>query len=169
MRKRTYYAEEVKRAIVEKLLHGGPATVQLISREHGINSALLYAWKKKFVTITGMNNCKKSPQDRNILEKNRLVVLFDELPEEQKGEFLRREGVYLENLKNWKNDINSMLLRFTAKNENMEEKKEIQDLRKNLQLTQQELRRKNEALAETAALLVLKKKALYIWGSEENL
>jgi hypothetical protein len=41
------------------------------------------------------------------------------------------------------------------------ETKRIKDLEK-------ELRRKDQALAETAALLVLKKKAQEIWGDEDD-
>jgi hypothetical protein len=45
---------------------------------------------------------------------------------------------------------------------------ELKALRAENKLLKQELRRKNSALAETAALLVLKKKANLIWGVEED-
>lgn len=45
---------------------------------------------------------------------------------------------------------------------------ELKALRNENKLLKQELRRKDSALAETAALLVLKKKATLIWGGLED-
>ena len=45
---------------------------------------------------------------------------------------------------------------------------EMQEARKRIRELERELRRKDAALAETAALLVLRKKAEAIWGKGEE-
>ncbi len=45
---------------------------------------------------------------------------------------------------------------------------EMRALRQEVRTLKKELRRKDKALAETAALLVLKKKAAAIWGETED-
>ena len=48
------------------------------------------------------------------------------------------------------------------------ERRELQQLKKKSRKTEKELRRKEKALAEAAALLVLEKKAQAIWGDGEE-
>jgi hypothetical protein len=45
---------------------------------------------------------------------------------------------------------------------------EVQQLKAELKKVQKDLNRKDKALAETSALLVLKKKANLIWGDGED-
>ena len=45
---------------------------------------------------------------------------------------------------------------------------EIRKLRKKNKELERELRRKDKALAEMSALVVLKKKVVALWGDEEN-
>ena len=74
------------------------------------------------------------------------------------GEYLRRNGILKEELQSWSE---------TAKNslsENKVQSSELAALKKENKELQKELRRKEKALAETAALLVLSKKAQAIWG-----
>jgi hypothetical protein len=47
-------------------------------------------------------------------------------------------------------------------------KRDFRNLKKEHKLLQAELRRKDKALAEVTALLVLKKKAEAIWGDDED-
>ncbi len=49
-----------------------------------------------------------------------------------------------------------------------EDKAQTRKLREQNRRLNQELRRKDKALAETSALLVLKKKAHLIWGDNED-
>jgi transposase len=75
-------------------------------------------------------------------------------------------GVFVEDVKNWRDQCakaNAGLLDNPQKlKEELKEEKE-----KNKELAK-ELRTKEKALAETAALLVLRKKARAIWGDPEE-
>jgi hypothetical protein len=92
---------------------------------------------------------------------------FEALAEEQQGEYLRREGLHSEHIAGWKKSMEAGLesgggsLTAANRTEWAQDKKKIKEL-------ERDLHRKDRALAETTALLVLKKKADLIWGSGEN-
>ena len=103
---------------------------------------------------------KKRPQDWTPEEKLRVVVEASRVSDDQLGEFLRREGVHKAQLDQWKAAIIEALGRGNRRSSKKSaDSKRIRGL-------ESELRRKEKALAETAALLVLKKKAQAIWGDE---
>jgi transposase len=77
------------------------------------------------------------------------------LPEEELGAFLRREGISEVVLAEWKAAMLEAL---------GSQRKTAGDARKVRELDKQ-LRRKDKALAEAAALLVLQKKVQTIWGT----
>ena len=88
------------------------------------------------------------------------------LTEIEFSEYCREKGVYPEQVKEWKEAcINA--------NDNAREKstkagKELRAERKEKEKLEKELARKEKALAEVAALLVLRKKADAIWGKDEE-
>ncbi len=61
-----------------------------------------------------------------------------------------------------------MNLKDILKDKDTELKQEVTKLRKDKKELEKELRRKDKALAEMAALLILKKKANAIWGDRED-
>lgn len=86
------------------------------------------------------------------------------LDEEQLGAFLREKGLHLTHLEQWRMQMLDGL-------QNGSSKKRIRgkkDDTKRIRALEKELRRKDKALAETAVLLVLKKKVQEIWGDEDD-
>lgn len=102
---------------------------------------------------------KRRPKDWSPEEKLRVVVKASILSDEQLGEFLRREGIHEAQLRQWKAAMLEALQKPVRRSKKTAEGKRIRKL-------EAELRRKEKALAEAAALLVLKKKAQEIWGDE---
>ena len=86
------------------------------------------------------------------------------LSEVELGAFLRKEGVGEAQLKQWQAAVDAVLER-PKRRRKTDKEKELE--RRNKQL-ERELRRKEKALAESAALLVLKKKVEEIWGEEDD-
>ena len=76
---------------------------------------------------------------------------------EELGAFLRTEGVHLAELEQWRKLAEEAL----GAGKRLAPSKETRRLKA-------ELARKEKALAETAALLVLKKKVAEIWGDEDD-
>jgi len=80
--------------------------------------------------------------------------------ETEVGAYCRQHGIYSMHLKEWENDFMKQDMPDQKyKAENIALRKKNADL-------ERELRRKEKALAEAAALLVLKKKADVIWGED---
>ena len=108
----------------------------------------------------------RRPGDRSVAEKLKAVIKFEGLESEEQGEYLRREGLQSEHIAVWKKSMEAGLeggggLTAANRSEWAADKKKIKEL-------ERDLHRKDRALAETTALLVLKKKADLIWGSGEN-
>jgi hypothetical protein len=108
----------------------------------------------------------RRPRDRSVGEKLKAVIEFEGLQGEKQGEYLRREGLQSEHIAGWKKRMEAGLeggggLTVGMRSEWAADKKKIKEL-------ERDLGRKDRALAESTALLVLKKKADLIWGSGEN-
>ena len=105
----------------------------------------------------------KSPNDWSPEEKLKTVLEADALSDDQIGEFIRRKGIHETHLQQWRLQMLDGLGKHPKRKTktNKAETKQIRQLEK-------ELRRKDKALAETAALLVLKKKVQEIWGDEDE-
>jgi len=83
---------------------------------------------------------------------------------EQSAEYCRRRGLYPEQLAAWRGDCEQAGNRSEQARHGEAEVAKAQRAR--IRELERELSRKNAALAETAALLALSKKAAVIWGDE---
>lgn len=95
-----------------------------------------------------------------------IVLEAAAMSEIELSEYCRTKGLYPEQVKAWKDacvQANGGIAEEAARL-NQELKKKEQENKKIIK----ELDRKEKALAETAALLVLRKKANAIWGDEED-
>jgi hypothetical protein len=107
------------------------------------------------------------PQDLTAEEKVALVLEAAAVPEAELGAFLRRRGVHEAQLAAWRQQVTQLAvagLRGPSKRDRKAasvEARRVRDL-------ERELARKEKALAEAAALLVLKKKAQAIWGDADD-
>ena len=82
--------------------------------------------------------------------------------DEQVSSYCRENGIYPHHLKEWKSE-------FLSNNQGPEavSRQEQKKLKQENKRLQKELNRKDRALSETAALLVLSKKCQAIWGEKE--
>jgi len=104
------------------------------------------------------------PRTQSGAEKLRLVQASYGLNETDLGALLRREGVHEAQLREWRRTAETALgasVNAVSRTPSPEAKR--------LKALEQEVRRKDKALAETAALLVLKKKVREIWGDEDDI
>lgn len=159
------YSEAFKKSAVEKMLNRGSRPVAAILEETGVSSSMLYRWKSEFAYSGAMKKTSKRPQDRSAEDILKLVIEFEKLPEDKRGEFLRKEGLHAEHIESWREQIKAALR--PSKQSQAERSEKAEDRRKIKEL-EKELRRKDRALAETTALLVLKKKADLIWGTGDD-
>lgn len=147
--------EEFRKAAVEKFQSRGSRSVEEVARVLGVSSWSLYQWSKRYGRADGMKHNRR-PGDRSVSEKLKAVMEFEGLPGERQGEYLRREGLQSEHIAGWKKSMEAGLeggvgLTAVNRSEWAADKKKIKEL-------ERDLHRKDRALAETTALLVLKKK-----------
>jgi transposase-like protein len=159
------YSPDFKKSAVEKLLGRGTRPVAAIIEELGIPSPTLYQWKMDLAKSGGMKTPSR-PQDRSTAEKLKVINEYEASPPEKRGEILRRLGVHLEHVEAWTEQVHAAL-RVGAIGKHVQRAERAEDRRRIKEL-EKDLRRKDRALAETTALLVLKKKADLIWGIEET-
>ena len=107
---------------------------------------------------------EKRPQDWNQEERLTLVIECGSLSEEAINELCRAQGLYPHHIKQWKEAFSNG----TGMNTELKKQTETKKLRNEIKELKKDLNRKNKALAETAALLVLQKKVNAIWGSNED-
>ncbi len=164
------YSKAFRALMIQKMTDPeGPSPVSLAD-DIGVSRSSLYRWVSEADTLDIVVNAEppsfteslqrlsnmKRPQDWSAEEKLAAVLEAALLSEEELGAFLRSRGLHDAQLQQWRDQ---MLIGLEPKPAKRTETKRIRDLEK-------ELRRKDKALAETAALLVLKKKAQEIWGDE---
>ncbi len=113
---------------------------------------------------TNHSSKEKRPQDWNQEERLNIIMECHSLDEKAINEHCRTQGIYPHHLTQWKQAFMST----TPDNKTTHQATEIKQLKTENKALKKELHRKEKALAETAALLVLKKKVQAIWGSNED-
>ena len=161
------YPEEKKNAVIQKMLPPQSLSVSKLSRLEGISTKTLYSWRKE--AISGGNPVPdrgRSSDKMSAEAKFAIIVETATLSEHELGQYCRERGLFPEQIKEWKQRFIQGVTPETkqVKADQSELKKE----RQRSKGLERELRRKDKALAETAALLVLRKKANAIWGGGED-
>ena len=159
-------SEQFKEAAVQKFHNRGSRQVGAVARDLGVSPWSLYQWSKRYAISPGMKKADRRPQDWSAAEKWKAVIEFEGLSADKRGEYLRREGLHSEHIEAWKKSMQAGLEQPGKKSQS--ERAEMSELKTRNKELERDLRRKDRALAETTALLVLKKKADLIWGTGEN-
>lgn len=170
------YAEHVKARMVRRMLGPNAVTATSLAGETGIPQPTLSRWLRGTATLTGVSRPKppkrpvaaapapspspKRPQDWTALERAAVVLQAAALSAEEVGEFLRQRGLHREHLVEWRAALETALAEGGERRPSKEAKR-IKEL-------ERDLARKDKALAETAALLVLKKKMDLLWAAEDD-
>lgn len=161
------YSEEFKYSIIQKMMPPQNESVSKVARETGLAEATLYKWiqqaKAKGIPIPGGEQKAElwSTQD-----KFRIVVETASLGEAELSEYCRSKGLYVEQVQAWRDaclQANGGVAREASRLQ-----RELREKERSIKKLEKDLRRKEAALAETAALLVLRKKADAIWGDNED-
>lgn len=169
------YSDTFKNKMVERMLMPNARSVAAIARDTGVSQSVLYGWRQAAtlaLVSTDRPDVKpalptKPPQGWSPEEKVATVLEAAAVPEAELGAFLRRKGVHEAQLVEWRKQVTEAAVAGLRGPSGRDRKAAIADARR-VQALERELRRKDKALAETAALLVLKKKAQAIWGDEDD-
>ena len=158
-------SEEFRQAAVQKFHSRGSRSVRDIAKELGVSSYSVYYWARHYGMSHGMKKADRRPQDWSAAEKLKAVIEFENLDESKRGEYLRREGLHSDHIAAWKKSMQAGL---ESGSGSQASRAEMTQLKAHAKELEKDLRRKDRALAETTALLVLKKKADLIWGTGDD-
>ena len=160
------FNEEFKKAAVEKLYGQNSLGLSGVALELGISKSTLFCWKAKYANGFSMKKAKKErpTSDWTAEEKMETLIEAASLSENELGEYLRSNGLNSCDLETFKNDfITSIPDRGRPKLD-----PEVVKLRKDNTNLTKDLNKKNRALAEMSARVVLLKKSHLIWGEPED-
>ncbi len=161
------YSPERKEAVLKKMLPPHNRALSELAREEGISEATLYNWRKE-ARAQGrlLPDGDQTPEGWTSRDKFAAVLESAALSEAELGEYCRKRGLYPEQIRTWRAACEQ------ANDWDREQQRQLkasqQADQKRLRELERELQRKEKALAEAAALLVLRKKAQAIWGDRED-
>jgi len=139
-------------------------SIAALSRETGIKENTLYRWRAAVKANGGAVSPKKSSK-HSASQKFAIVVETATMNEAELSEYCRQQGLYPEEIKAWRAQAEKAMA------DGMVSAKELREAlaleKKRAHQLERDLARKEKALAETAALLTLRKKAAAIGGEGE--
>lgn len=156
--------------MVERLVGPRRVSASALSREVGVPQPTLSLWLKAAGTVpVAMGDDERRtkarrPDDWAPREKLDAVMEAAGVPDSNLGEWLRCKGLTEEHLRQWRELLEDHAAAVFAGRESRtsgETTKRVKEL-------ERELRRKEKALAETAALLVLQGKMQALWAAEDK-
>lgn len=161
------YTKEFKESVLKRLEPPINETVRSLSEELEIPRSTLYQW----VRIQNKNQNSKAKSHKptrkwSSEDKFHVVLETSVLTEEELAACCRRKGLYVDEVKTWREQC--LKANATTLEDSEKLKQELNKAKEKTIQLEKELRIKEKALAETAALLVLRKKAQAIWGVLEG-
>lgn len=162
-----HYEKAEKEEMIKRMLAPENISVKQLSIETGISSSTLSTWKTKAKRKKqSQENISNKPQ--NAKEKFMVVMQTYTLSEVELAGYCRKKGLYVEEVKKWRDNCLQANEPGKEVKSVISLKEELQSDKKQIKSLESELRRKEKALAETAALLVLRKKLDAILGDSEE-
>ena len=167
------YSPKFKARMIQRMSPPDSETGAFIALETGVAPSTLSRWMNNVGSVTDMTktttekqlktsaptSMQRRPEDWSAEERLLIVAKSMELSDDELGELLRRAGLHEAQLQEWKCTFVDAMKKPVNRATNSKERKKVKKL-------ERELRRKDKALAETAALLVLQKKVQDLWGDE---
>lgn len=162
-----HYSQERKDAVLAKMMPPQNMAVSAVSEETGISQQTLYNWRKiareEGVVVPGDG---KNAEKWSSSDKFAVVLETASMNAAELSEYCRQKGLYVEQITQWKEScINANA---STQEQSKVNREKFRREQKKVKKLESELRRKEKALAEAAALLVLQKKAQALWGDTED-
>ncbi len=152
---------ERKAATLAKLLPPYNMTVSAVAQMEGISEATLYNWrnqaKQEGKPVPGAD---RSSEQWPAEARFAAIVETATLSEAEVAEYCRKKGLYPEQLTQWK----QAFLQTSVP----DDKAALKQSQKRIRQLEKELTRKEKALAEAAAILVLRKKLRDYYGETDG-
>ncbi len=157
------YSEELKSSLMARMLPPNNVRVADLARETGIPKDTLYTWRRH--AQKGDAPVSEKPCDGLSSEgKFNVVLETASLTEVELGEYCRRKGLFPQQLSAWR----EICMQAHAPLAPKVDREKLRLQAREIKRLEAELQRKEKALAEAAALLVLQKKVRIVWAGPED-
>ena len=164
MKQREYVEGFREQALAKVLGRSENQSVRSIAADLGMNMGTLRGWMKQ--TLRDRKGPSRKPiPSADWTPAQRLLALQEShgLGEEALNAWCRERGIFAHDLAQWRSAFCDTDLTTSGR----EESEELRQLRFTNAQLQRDLNRKEKALAEAAALLVLQKKYRALWAAED--
>jgi transposase-like protein len=159
------YPKVVKEAALEKLFHTD-LSLREIADQLGVPRGTLHNWKKQYRMETEGPEAIDTPAENWTPEAKFAVVLETAtLSEVELNAYCREKGVYPGQIKAWRE---ACIRGNEPQDKHLRREGIYQQHKRKIKALERELKRKDHALAETVALLVLRKKYDALWEDPED-
>lgn len=160
------YGAKFKARMVEQMTAPQARSQSALAKEVGVPQPTLSRWLRE-AKLRGMPKDNKRRTTKRWTPEEKLRVVLDAAAagEAGLGELLRREGLHEADLTRFRAEVQAAALD-GLRSKSGRPGPSAED--KRVKALEKELRRKEKALAEAAALLVLRKKAQALFGEEEG-
>jgi transposase-like protein len=161
---KTKYSDDFKDQALAKVYSRGNRTIQAIADDMNLSVHTLKTWMNSTLHNDKNHARPKAKCPQDWLPEERLLALQEThgLAGEALNAWCRERGLFAHQLTQWKTDF----CEAGSSHTDREDAKALRTLKAENQRLERELTRKEKALAEAAALLVLQKKYRALLGGE---
>jgi transposase len=161
------YTKEIKDSIIKRMMPPNNEAISRISNETGITEATLYKLRKDARAAGNATpGDGQSSEQWNSEDKFLIVMETYAMNQAELAEYCRKKGLYKEQIDAWRETC--LTANGRESNQTKQLNQELKEKKKRSKTIEKDLRKKEKALAEAAALLLLRKKARAIWGDHED-
>ena len=162
----TTYDPELKASILARLLPPNSESAPHVAKSTGIPRNTLHGWLHAHRKKNGIKTRIDDNSGPSTQEKFAVVLKCATMTEIELSGYCREQGLYPDQVEQWR--LQCELANATARpqTEEQQTRQKRLALEKDNRRLASELQRKEKALAEMAALLVLQKKFQALWGEE---
>jgi DNA-binding transcriptional MerR regulator len=153
------FGKKFKERAVARLLPPESADISRVSQELGVSVSTLERWRADALSTPARERVWTAAA------RLQAVITTASMDEAQRSAWCREQGIFLSDLKSWQEAATAAL---SQPEEGRASPAQTREDRKRIKELEREVRRKDKALSETAALLVLSKKVQAILGDGEE-
>jgi transposase-like protein len=159
----TRYSPALKEEVVRKILTRGNRTIADMAAELNVPYHSVRNWLRnpKMAHLHRPSSGEKRAQEWSAEQRLQALLDTSQLSTEALNAWCRERGIFAHQLQAWKAEL-------CMPTKSASEATEIRKLKGDLAALQRELNRKEKALSEAAALLVLQKKYQALWEDEDK-
>lgn len=158
-----HYPQELKDRLIVRMLAPNNESVTALARETQIPKDTLYGWRASALGQAGApTDQPASATPLSSDDKFAIVVDTSGLNAHELGEYCRTKGLFTQQVQAWRERCSAA----NATAPSRAEQEQVREQARAIRQLRTELQRKEQALAEAAALLLLQKKVHALWDED---